>query len=388
MTQIAESTATKLSIRVFTDIHDPDLVCHWRRIEEEADCFPQMHYGWCEPWWRLRSGRRQLHIVTVRDDSGRIVGIAPLCIEAKPGLRVLRSFPIHFGDYYSFLIDQQGARLRAETALVDHLLTYAHWHVVHLVNVSSLSSLWAVLQERGCVARELTKIHAASFRDLSFDEFLARLSKNTRNQFGKKLRRLSRNGPVTLECVEGAAGYMKYFHELRRIYDARWSDDHQPPPDDDFYRCRNEAVTACFDKGKMMLFLMKRGGCVLAYRLGFMHRDCFYDWKVSHDPQADPYSPGVLTIGLAIEELIARGYERFDFMTGDYRYKRSWSTHDSEGSNYEILAGSRFLPAALYVKYRVRWKDHLRRAYERSMKHVLLRFVSRWLVSLRRRIRQ
>ena len=271
---------------------------------------------------------------------------------------------------------------------MNHLLTYAHWHVIHLVNVNNRSSLWTVFQERGALAKELTKTHAAFFKNMRFDEYLAGLSKNTRNQFGKKLRRLNRNGPVTLECVGDTSGYLEHFEELRRIYDARWSDDHRPPPDNDYYECRNEAVTACFDKGKMMLFLMKQNSHVLAFRLGFMHRNCFYDWKVSHDPQADPYSPGVLTIGMAIEELIARAYEGFDFMAGDYRYKRSWCTDNSESANCEIMASSNFLPAALYVKYRLRWKDYLRRAYNRAMEIPVLRFISRRTFFLWRRIRQ
>ncbi len=63
------------SIRIIEDIHDPDLVRHWKRIAEETDCFPQMFYEWCELWWRLQSKKQELHILAVEDENARIAGI-------------------------------------------------------------------------------------------------------------------------------------------------------------------------------------------------------------------------------------------------------------------------------------------------------------------------
>jgi CelD/BcsL family acetyltransferase involved in cellulose biosynthesis len=373
------------SIRIIDDIHDPDLVRHWKRIAEETDCFPQMYYEWCEPWWRLQSGNRKLHVVAVEDAGGKIVGIAPMCIEKRFSLRVLRSFPVHFGDYFSFLADEEGQAGEIVAALVDHLKTYKAWHVVHLFNVNTESLFWDVLQARGFVGRKITDIRVADFRGQSFEEFLGTLSRNSRSQFRKKLRRLEKNGDVTLEYIEDASGYLAHVDDMRRLYELRWLDDHRLAPDDVHYECRNAAVTACCQKGKMALFLLKLDGRMLVFRLGFMHKGAFYDWRVCHDQSAESYSPGTLIVGKIIEELISRGYSQFNFMTGDYRYKRSWAPQESASVNCQLFAAGRSLRARLYVKYRLDWRDSLRSAYYRLLGIRWVRTAWRWLQTRQRR---
>ena len=83
-----DKATVRNTICVFEDIHDLELVRYWKRLEEETDCFPQMYYEWCEPWWRVQSDNRALHIVTVQNKEKEIVGIAPLCIERRIGLRI------------------------------------------------------------------------------------------------------------------------------------------------------------------------------------------------------------------------------------------------------------------------------------------------------------
>jgi CelD/BcsL family acetyltransferase involved in cellulose biosynthesis len=374
------------TIRVIEDIHDPDLVHHWKRIEDETDCFPQMYYEWCEPWWRLQSGNRKLHIVAVEEGNHKIVGIAPLCVEKRFGLSVLRSFPIHFGDFYSFLVQEDGQSCEIIEAIVDYVRTYSAWELFHLFNVNSKSELWGTLQNKDFLARKVTDIIAANFAGLSFNEFMKTLSYRSRKEFGKNIRKLEQDGKVTLECVRDSSGYTTNENMLRRLYDARWADDHLLPLDNIYYQCRNEAIKACYSKGKVALFLLKLDGRIIAFELGFLYGQIFYGWKVSHDPDYNFYSPGALIIGKIIEELISMKFTQFNFMTGDYSYKRSWAPGEAESANYELFACGRSVRARLYFKYRLEWRDKLRKFYHTLLDIRWVRLLKRWTQGQRRRL--
>ncbi|MBK1654991.1 GNAT family N-acetyltransferase [Allochromatium vinosum] len=373
------------AIRVIEDIQDPDLVHHWKRIEEEADVFPQMYYEWCEPWWRLRSGKRKLHVVAVEDSEGKIVGIAPLCIEKRFGLRVLRSFPIHFGDFYFFLCEHDGQDTAAVAEIVGYLKTFARWDFVHLANVNNQSAIYSPLADSGFQPKALTNVLTAEFPDASFDHYLKTLSKNSREQFRRKLRRLQEQGEVKCEWISDATGYVSHANIMRSLYNNRWADDHSLPPDDEYYECRNAAVRALFEKRKMALFLLYLDKSVLAFRLGFLQDGTFYEWKLSHDPRLARYSPGMLANGKVIEELIARNYRRLNFMAGDYSYKRSWATDGAESTNYEFFSCGASLRGRAYLQYRLHWRDKLRAGYHALLEIRWVRAVKRWLEAQRRR---
>lgn len=378
----------RYTIRVIDDIHDSRLVRHWKRIQEETDCFPQMHYEWCEPWWRLRSGKRKLHIVAVEDANQKIVGIAPLCIERRFGLRVLRSFPVHFGDFYFFLAEEGEERARIHEAIIDYATSFSAWRVVHLFNINSKSPTSASLVDRGFIGNEVTAILAATFRDMSFGDYLVTLSPNTRQHFRKKSRRLARLGAVSLERIDDASGYAAYANDMNRIYSERWADDHSLPPDDAYYRCRTQAVQSLFAKRLMTLFVLKMDGVPCAFRLGFAYRGKYYGWKVTHDPGLASVSPGFLMIGKIIETLITEDYTEMNFMAGDYPWKRSWAPDGPQSMNHEFFACDRSLRARLYLKYRLAWRDRLRARYYAILDIRWVRALKRWLEAQRRRFRR
>jgi len=144
-------------------------------------------------------------------------------------------------------------------------------------------------------------------------------------------------------------------------------------------------MQALFAKRKVLLFLLKRDNQVVTFRLGFVQNQTFYDWKVSHDPSFDEFSPGTLILGKIIEELISREYTKFNFMAGDYCWKRSWTPESAESANYELLTYGRSIRAWLYVKYRIMWWDKLRKCYYSFLEIRWVRMVKRWLQAQRRR---
>jgi hypothetical protein len=107
-----------------------------------------------------------------------------------------------------------------------------------------------------------------------------------------------------------------------------------------------------------MLFILKLNEIVIAYRWGFISDNKYYDWRVSFNPEYNRYSPGIIILGLAIDELMKRGYREYSFGAGDYEWKKRWATSSLESSNFDVFAvpEKKILPK-LYLNYVLKFKQ-------------------------------
>lgn len=346
-------------IKIFDNIHDAELKAAWIKLEQDNDIFPQMYYEWIEPWVRLKSLQIEIYLITVIKDNV-ITAIAPFCIEKKGFIKILRTIPIHFGDFFMF-VSKQSSELIKE--IVEHTKKCIKWDVVHFYNINSQNILNNNLDLAGFKSKHLVNIHIADFEGLNFKDFLLTLSKNTRGQYRKKKNRLEREGLVDFESITTAEGYKKNVDEMNSLYEKRWENIDDNLPSQEYYNMRTEAISSCFDKGKAVLFKLSKDGNTISYRLGFLHDKSFFDWKVVHNPEYNYYSPGNLLVGKIIDKIIDDGYDKFNFMTGDYRYKRSWISEDQTSFNSEYFYSKKMSLAKLYVIYRIKYRDKLKEIY-------------------------
>ena len=350
----------ELTIKVFDDIHDVDLKKAWVKLQYENDVFPQMHYEWMEPWVRLRFGKRKLHIVAVLEKD-EIIAIAPFCIENKIGLKILHTIPIHFGDFYSIISNESKEIIEV---ILEYLKSCINWSVVHFFNVNNKNTLSACLSNnKDFKEKKVVDIHEANFDGLSFQEYLLTLSKNTRGQYRNKWNRLSKKGDVKLEAITSSESYELNTAEMNKIYNLRWKNDNIPLLTQAYYNMRNEAIKPYFDKKSAILYRLSLNDEAIAYRLGFLHNKTFFEWKVIYNPEYSYYSPGNLLVGKIIEDILPKGFNRFNFMTGDYRYKKSWVSEKNTSTNYEYLYARKLSFGQYYVTYRLKYRESIKKAF-------------------------
>lgn len=345
-----------LTVKIFTDFKDPLLKKEWQHLQESEDVFPQMYYQWIATWWNRYNSGKKLYIITIKDAEQNIVGIAPFCIIKQFGVRILQSIPIHFGDFYEFIgLDSEVIEL-----IIAHTKSFKKWNVVEVFNNNNESNSFPIFLEQRFESKRIVEILTPKFESLTFDEFLKTISKNSRNQYKRKLRRLEKEGDVNLVIVDTWDSYMDNFEATKDIYNKRWERDYRPLLSEDYYRMRNEALKPLFEKQIAIMYLLQLEDDIIAFRLGFLKDKTFYDWKVSHDPKYNYYSPGFLTVGLIIKHLISTNNKAYNFMTGNYQYKRSWTNNDENSINYELLYAKKFSIGQLYLKYRKTYRDRLK----------------------------
>lgn len=74
------------------------------------------------------------------------------------------------------------------------------------------------------------------------------------------------------------------------------------------------------------LFTLEVGGRLAAANYFLRTERVLHDWIIAHDAEFEIYSPGVLLANWAIEWAASNGFAEVDFGTGEYRYKRQFST--------------------------------------------------------------
>ena len=74
----------------------------------------------------------------------------------------------------------------------------------------------------------------------------------------------------------------------------------------------------------------------IAVFYGFGYQRQIINYQVAHDPLWDKYSPGTVLLYSVIEEAFNKGYEEFDFLRGNERYKNTWAKNSR--NLFQIIA--------------------------------------------------
>jgi CelD/BcsL family acetyltransferase involved in cellulose biosynthesis len=80
----------------------------------------------------------------------------------------------------------------------------------------------------------------------------------------------------------------------------------------------------------------------------------YYVYSGGYDPEWKNASPGMILLGLSLEDAIKRGLKRYDFLRGTEGYKFDWATSTRE--TVSVLITRRSLPAMLFTARRQTWK--------------------------------
>lgn len=347
-------TNNKISIVIFDSITD-DLEKDWIGLTEKQDTFVQSHCEWMKAWCDVKNLSGKLHIVALYY-ADELVGLAPFILEKSILGNRLQSIPIHFGDFISF-ITVSDIRTQILSEITHYLLTYKSWTFIKIDNVCSDDELYNHLIENDFHQKSLSKAHIVGFGTNDFDEYLMSLSKNRRNKTNKQIRQLKKQGEVTFETVTDFESYAEAFNEMREVYVSRWGKDIS----ESIYQYRNAALQGLFPKGIVKLFLLKSGGKIVGYHLGFIFKGYFYSWKEAADASFSNYSIGnMVRVFFIPEYLIANGFEGINFMAGDYDYKSNRVGDDGRIEDISAFVVGKGLYGKALQQYFLVYRDKLK----------------------------
>ncbi len=158
-------------------------------------------------------------------------------------------------------------------------------------------------------------------------DYLAGRSANTRQQIRRSGRFYEQAGLVVAEPAGSVAAAHGLLDDLAILHQAAWTARGKPGSfaQPFFRRFHRELIAAAVPRGEASLIRVSGGGEPIGVLYNFVHRGRMLAYQSGFAYRGDEprAKPGLTCHYEAIRMALAQGLDRYDFLAGDHRYKRS-----------------------------------------------------------------
>ena len=334
-------------------------------------------WEWLAPWWRAFGESRELLALAFLDDSGKLVGLAPLQISRRHvplffPLRVLGLWGDDSSDSDNLDIPVlPGYEALVVAALVEFLQREAaRWDVCEFNTMPAESpvaaELVARLGERGWTSYRSQRVALAISLPETWEMYLRRLSSKERGKIAYYRNRLQKKYRTRFYRCQSGEEVFARLESLFALHRKRWQIQGQMGSFASTTRCRfyQEMAGLLAGHDELEFWLLDLDGKPAAAQFGFRHRDTVFQLQEGFDPAYFSDSVGYVLRAHVLEQLIARGVRRYDFLAGEAESKARWATEASYYLNQHFArpfsAGAAWLRAIHAKTESKEWlREHL-----------------------------
>jgi CelD/BcsL family acetyltransferase involved in cellulose biosynthesis len=194
-------------------------------------------------------------------------------------------------------------------------------------------------------------VDLARLRETGSD-YLAERSANTRQQIRRADRLHAQGGAISVERAETVPAALAMLDEMADLHQATWTARGQPGcfATPFFRRFHAALIAAALPRREIALLRVCGGLGTVGILYGFAFRGQVYAYQsgFAYREVEARAKPGLTCHHAAIRYALAAGFDRYDFLAGDDRYKRSLS--DQVHPQYWLEAGPAWAPRLLLRK--------------------------------------
>lgn len=228
-------------------------------------------------------------------------------------------------EYNEFLVDER-YRCELYPQLMEFLVSqYGCWDelVVGVLDEHSLENFrHKNLMQQVIWEAPTYQVDLAAIRQTN-NNYIDSLSRNSRYQIRRAIKKSGAQGAVELSRAGSASDALAFLEVASVFHRRRWGDDsgfHNPK----FVAFHQYLIRQWWSSGVIEMLQLSIGGDVFAilYFFVFKQKVYFYLSGIDYD-QNWIDKPGLVAHTYCVQKFIDEGYELYDFMGGDARYKRS-----------------------------------------------------------------
>jgi CelD/BcsL family acetyltransferase involved in cellulose biosynthesis len=314
-----------VALRILTRLNElEDIRAEWVDLWERfLNRTPFQRPEWIIAWCR-HFDCRSIWTLTIRHD-GRLIALAPWLVYQNGLERLVAFMAGGVSDYHDVLIDRDFEAEALAELWACLILRRDQWDACDFEQLAP----WSLLREcrlplplRGLLDEGPPCPHLAMPRWPSALSEVVPSKQMAR--FAKYRRRAERQGELSFErsSTETIAAA---WEDVFRLHRARWAGRGLSGAlgDDRVCHFHKEVVTelapACASIDRLKL-----DGKTIGALYGFVIGRTKYCYMQGVDPAAGALSPGLLLVGMVLEDAQRRGLERVDFLRGDEPYKLAW----------------------------------------------------------------
>ena len=347
-----------MQVSVVTRIEDlQKLKAEWDDLHSsDPDATPFADHSWICTWARtyLHSGEKP-RVILVRDRE-RLVGLAPLFLTSRLGVRVLHPLGIKQltgGEFVHLLM--RPAYADAVCALVAGALMERapEWDVLSLWGIRADSITQRVLFTQGQGLLQATTTITSFLGPApvirfegGWDDYLARRSKRFRKHHRHNLAACQAAGIEVFKESE-LPGHQDLLERLIRVEACTWQGTREVPVlrnNEPFFR---QILPGMVISGQADVVWAVHEGCPLAFVIYLFRKERVFLYMTGYDSSWAHLSPGMVVHAWALEDLCLGGIREVDFIM-DWKqssWKRQWAGDYEVSLNHVLVRKS--LPGRL-----------------------------------------
>jgi CelD/BcsL family acetyltransferase involved in cellulose biosynthesis len=317
-------------------------------------------WEWVEASWKYGAPGREPLILLARSDDGRLVGVLPLARTSR--FRVLHTLEVigctqlgyPMGDYGG-LVTERGMEAAVWPRMLRQLKR-SRWSMMDLRNVkaapamddgrwtmddkspkSKVQSPESLVSDDFQVRTQVADVVRCVPLPAAWDEYLASLSSNSRQNIRRKLRKLEQDG-LQIEQVkpDDEATRQEAMEVFFKFHQDRWEQDPSGGgfPDNWVRVLHRYLAGSLAEAGKLDLRMVRSlEGEIIGVIYNFRQNGVgyYYHLGASQDERWQQYSLGTCLLADSIQAAINDGCHTFDLLRGDHDYKRhfgGYTTHN------------------------------------------------------------
>ena len=293
-------------------------------------------WEWVTAWWSTYGKPGQLRVLVASDDSGAVIGIAPLYRHTpkKYGQTVsaLSFIGDHSSDsdYLDFII-ASGREAEVLEGFRRHLDDELSQGAVLDLNETpetspSLPLLRQMAAAEKMIWRETDVPCGTVHLPETWEEYLAMLRPRFRTKVRSVLRSLEERSDVRFGFCDDAQQTQRLLQVLFDLHTRRWAEQGGPGVFgwDLKRRFYHELSDRLLERGWLRFSWLEWNGCILACQYGFAHDGTYFQLQEGYEPASEHWNVGVGLRAWSIRELLKQGIHEYDFMAGMGRHKTDW----------------------------------------------------------------
>ncbi|MGR3293355.1 MAG: GNAT family N-acetyltransferase [Candidatus Scalindua sp.] len=306
-------------------------------------------WEWMYTWWKFFQENRQLFILTIYDESEKLLGIAPLCINKKKicGIPVLKyikflgTMPIS-SDHLDFII-YNGMERKVIGAIVEYLFQGNRWDYCLLSNIPATSLTGRLLKEimgNRHFHSEISQVCPYIPLPSQIEGFYSSLSRNMRNTIKRRRRNLDRKykGFEFMTCdnpddIDDAMERLFKLHQKKWMAE-KFRGNFARNDVRDFHK---KIARMFFNSDMLRLYFLRVQGKDVAALYIFKYNNKLFYYQGGWDPEWSKDRVGSILTNLVIDGAINKGYSEYDFLRGTEDYKARLTDKKREEIDIFIL---------------------------------------------------
>lgn len=298
-------------------------------------------WEWQFNWWQHFNDNKYLHIILVRNETDKMLGIAPLYIKRKQLFGFIPYNELRFigngdgatSEYLDFICHKNEMCVVTEELLKYMYNGFKSWHTLVLSDLVEDSQTKKIIIEylsqnkHSKILQEKLGFCPVIKISSDWNSYLQNLSSQMRRNLRRDRRKMENNFAVEYKKFDSIYDAKESFEMFQRLYAARRNKrkEENKYVQDNYKSFQENIIKSISEKKWLSLYLLYLNKKIVAVHYWFKYKQKLYGYQMGFDDTYAKFSVSQNLLSYVIENSIKEKVTEFDLLRGGEQYKMRWA---------------------------------------------------------------